>query len=37
MTEYRDNLPEMTLESIYKKGRKLIFRLQKKSELLTKK
>ena len=35
MTEYRDNLPEMTLESIYKR-QKMIFRLQKKSELLTK-
>lgn len=35
MTEYRDNLPEMTLESIYKKA-KNDFQTAKKSELLTK-
>ena len=35
MTEYRDNLPEMTLESIYKKAEN-DFQTAKKSELLTK-
>ena len=35
MTEYRDNLPEMTLESIYKKAEN-DFHTAKKSELLTK-
>lgn len=35
MTEYRDNLPEMTLESIYKKAEN-DFQTEKKSELLTK-
>ena len=35
MTEYRDNLPEMTLESIYKKAEN-DFQIAKKSELLTK-
>lgn len=35
MTEYRDNLPEMTLESIYKKAEN-DFQTTKKSELLTK-
>ena len=35
MTEYRDNLPEMTLESIYKKAEN-DFYTAKKSELLTK-
>ena len=35
MTEYRDNLPEMTLESIYKKTEN-DFHTAKKSELLTK-
>ena len=33
--EYRDNLPEMTLESIYKKAEN-DFQTAKKSELLTK-
>ena len=35
MTEYRDNLPEITLESIYKKAEN-DFQTAKKSELLTK-
>ena len=35
MTEYRDNLPEMTLESIYKKAENA-FQIEKKSELITK-
>ena len=35
MTEYRDNLPEMTLESIYKKAEN-DFQTTKKTELLTK-
>ena len=35
MTEYRDNFPEMTLESIYKKAEN-DFQTAKKSELLTK-
>ena len=35
MTEYRDNLPEMTLESIYKNAEN-DFQTAKKSELLTK-
>lgn len=35
MTEYRDNFPEMTLESIYKKAEN-DFQTTKKSELLTK-